>query len=307
MKIALTSDIHLEFGDWYPVNPENADVLILGGDIMLANEVKNALGDGNQIIEYKGHRFIEFLHNCKKEYKDVIYIMGNHEHYHGDFAVSPEFLGKACEKAGVHFLDKDSVKIGDITFIGGTLWTDMNNGDSDTLRNVNNMMNDFQIVKNGNRKAHRRDKVYKKNLEGNYVLDEQGRMIQEGNKLTEYIPIFSTEDALEDHKKMMHYIDSVICNKFDEKFIVVGHHAPSKQSTHPRYKKDIIMNGGYSSDLTEFILKNPQIKAWTHGHTHNQFDYMVGSTRVLCNPRGYVNHERESNDKDPYFAKVFEV
>ena len=68
MKIALTSDIHLEFGDWYPVNPENADVLILGGDIMLANEVETALGDTNQIIEYKGHRFIEFLHNCKKEY-----------------------------------------------------------------------------------------------------------------------------------------------------------------------------------------------------------------------------------------------
>jgi hypothetical protein len=105
----------------------------------------------------------------------------------------------------------------------------------------------------------------------------------------------------------MHYIDSVIYNKFNEKFVVVGHHAPSKQSTHPRYKDDTIMNGGYSSDLTKFILKNPQIKAWTHGHTHDQFDYMVGSTRVLCNPRGYVHYERESNEKEPYFAKVFEV
>ena len=54
MKIAITSDIHLEFGDWYPVNPENADVLILSGDIMTANEVEKAIGDPNEIIDYKG-------------------------------------------------------------------------------------------------------------------------------------------------------------------------------------------------------------------------------------------------------------
>lgn len=307
MKIALTSDIHLEFGDWYPVNPENADTLILSGDIMLANEVENALYDTEKAIEYKGHRFIDFLYNCKKEYKNVVYVMGNHEHYHGDFAVSSEVLGEACKKAGVHFLDKNSVKIDDITFIGGTLWTDMNNEDSDTLRSIGRMMNDFRIVKNGNKKGFRRHLIHKKNVDGSYATDDNGQWIVEGTKTQEYIPAFSTEDALEDHKKMMHYIDSVINNKFDEKFVVVGHHAPTKLSTHPRYKDDTIMNGGYSSDLTEFILKNPQIKAWTHGHTHDQFDYMIGSTRVLCNPRGYVLYERESNDKDPYFAKVFEV
>jgi predicted phosphodiesterase len=107
MKIALTSDIHLEFGDWYPVNPENADVLILGGDIMLANEVENAPNDTDQTVAYKGHRFIEFLHNCKKEYKDVIYIMGNHEHYHGDFATSKSILSEACDRVGVTLLDKE--------------------------------------------------------------------------------------------------------------------------------------------------------------------------------------------------------
>jgi hypothetical protein len=51
------------------------------------------------------------------------------------------------------------------------------------------------------------------------------------------------------------------------------------------------MNGGYTSDLVEFILDRPQIKLWTHGHTHEQFDYMIGSTRVVCNPRGYDGYE----------------
>jgi hypothetical protein len=57
------------------------------------------------------------------------------------------------------------------------------------------------------------------------------------------------------------------------------------------YKDDTIMNGGYSSSLDDFILDHPQIKLWTHGHTHHVFDYMIGSCRVLCNPRGYDGYE----------------
>ena len=64
------------------------------------------------------------------------------------------------------------------------------------------------------------------------------------------------------------------------------------------------MNGGYHSDLSEFILDNPQIKLWTHGHTHEDFDYMIGSTRVVCNPRGYINYESRANN---WKLKVMEV
>lgn len=28
---------------------------------------------------------------------------------------------------------------------------------------------------------------------------------------------------------------------------------------------------------------------WVHGHVHDRFDYSLGDTRVLCNPRGYVD------------------
>jgi hypothetical protein len=56
------------------------------------------------------------------------------------------------------------------------------------------------------------------------------------------------------------------------------------------------MNGGYSSDLDAFIVANPQIKLWTHGHTHEDFDYMVGTTRIVCNPRGYINYEARADD-----------
>jgi hypothetical protein len=41
-------------------------------------------------------------------------------------------------------------------------------------------------------------------------------------------------------------------------------------------------------------MNNPQIKVWTHGHTHETFDYMVGTTRIVCNPRGYDGYEERA-------------
>ena len=39
MKIQIVSDLHLEFSDINIQNTQGADVLILGGDIMLAEKV----------------------------------------------------------------------------------------------------------------------------------------------------------------------------------------------------------------------------------------------------------------------------
>jgi hypothetical protein len=43
--------------------------------------------------------------------------------------------------------------------------------------------------------------------------------------------------------------------------------------------------------LDDFIESRPQIRLWLHGHTHHNFNYWIGETRVVCNPRGYVGHE----------------
>jgi hypothetical protein len=67
------------------------------------------------------------------------------------------------------------------------------------------------------------------------------------------------------------------------------------------------MNGGYSSDLSEFIVDRPQIAVWVHGHTHHNFDYTVGSTRIVANPRGYVGYERGSQQDDPFYPQIIEV
>ncbi len=62
------------------------------------------------------------------------------------------------------------------------------------------------------------------------------------------------------------------------------------------YKGDYTMNGGYRSDLSEFILDRPQIALWTCGHTHTGHRYHIGSTLVACNPRGYIGHEASADN-----------
>jgi Icc-related predicted phosphoesterase len=111
-------------------------------------------------------------------------------------------------------------------------------------------------------------------------------------------------DTYNRHIKSLNYIKSVVETDTNKKYVVVGHHAPSKKSVKPRYAEDVEMNGAYSSDLEDFILAHPQIKLWTHGHTHDLFDYNIGDTRIVCNPRGYIGYESRAEEFTLKYVEV---
>ena len=302
MKLQVVSDIHLEFGGISIENAGDTDVLILSGDICIAKEVSdrdvyNILGE-----HIKSNVFHTFFQECCARFPHVIYICGNHEHYHGDYHTSYKHLK---EKLGylvnLHILDKESVFINDILFIGGTLWTDMNKEDPHTLYAIKGYMNDYRIIEDSGEVVHFKSPVYGRKEDGS--MDFNNVVSMEFHTRTAK---FSPQKSVEDHKAMLAFIKSEIAKVSpDTKVVVVGHHSPSKMSTKPRYETDVIVNGAYSSDLSEFILDHPQIKLWTHGHTHHEFDYMIGSTRIFCNPRGYINYEQQADVFD--FKKVVEV
>ena len=277
MKIALVSDVHLEFGDLDFDNDSGADVLILGGDICIANDMAqrdpyNTMGE-----QYRSNRFHDFFQRCCARFPHVIFIVGNHEHYHGDFAKTvPHFKDILGYLPNLHILEKETFVLDDITFIGGTLWTDMNKRDNRTLHDISRMMNDFRCVDNSAKTEDHRG--------------WPGR--------------FTTTDAADDHDAMVAFIDQTIAANPAGRYVVVGHHRPSRLSTHPKYQHQFIMNGGYSSQLDDFIQDHPQIKLWTHGHTHEDFDYMIAGCRILCNPRGYINYEERA---DTWRLKTVEV
>jgi DNA repair exonuclease SbcCD nuclease subunit len=270
MKIALCSDLHLEFEDVDLKNTEGAEVLILSGDIMVAEDLHShpeekvrvaAMIDSLTRRQTTAQRFRDFLARCSKEFPHVVYVAGNHEFYHGRWIESITHLREECAKfPNVYFLERDIKVINEVSFIGATLWTDCNKGDPLTLHALTDMMNDYRVIRN----------------------DEHG--------YTRLRPAHS----MYRHQQTLAYLKSVLPDMKDKRVVFVGHHGPSAMSTHPRYMNETLMNGGYRSELSEMILDNPQIKLWTHGHMHDPFDYMIGTTRVVCNPRGYAGHDEQA-------------
>jgi predicted phosphodiesterase len=286
MKIKLVSDLHLEFSDCYINNDEGADVLILGGDIMIAQDLHDhpepnntadqtaiANGTGLGRRQQAAQRFRDFFKRCSFQFPHVIYIMGNHEFYNGKFYAGIDYMREECAKyPNVYMLEQDMKIIDDVVFVGGTLWTNMNKRDPLTMHAIEGMMNDFRIIRNDKR---------------NYAA-------------------MSALDVAIRHDKTLGYIKLIVQEHKDKKCVVVGHHSPSFQSVHETYQAQTLMNGGYHSNLSEFIMDHPQIKLWTHGHTHHPFDYVIGETRVVCNPRGYENDGySEDTGWDP--TKILEI
>jgi predicted phosphodiesterase len=282
MKIQLVSDLHLEFADINIQNLDNVDVLILSGDICTAQDLHDhpapmtphdaiTIPDLGR-MQGKAQRFRDFFKRCSFQFPHVVYVMGNHEHYHGKLDRSATYLQDEFNGMGlnnVHLLNNDTVEIDGVYFVGGTLWTDMNNHDALTLYHIEHMMNDFRVIRIANEN-------FKK---------------------------FLPKRAIVEHIKTKQYIDVVLRElPEDAKVVVCTHHAPTFLSIGEQYKNDTLMNGGYASNLSEFILDHPKIKVWTHGHMHQHFDYTMGDTRVICNPRGYPG---EVPDFNPNFT--FEV
>jgi predicted phosphodiesterase len=257
MKIAICSDLHIEMGDIVLKNTEQAKVLILAGDICVARDLSYRDGFTGCLGGYRSQRIYDFFNMCCDEFEHVIYIMGNHEHYHSDFNDTLHTFRTALKhNTNLHILNNENVVIDNYTFIGTTLWSDMNNLDAKTIRLMPKYMNDFRIIGNG--------------LQGK----------------------FTPQNAIEEFDKAVSYINSIT----DNNVVVIGHHSPSHRSISAEFADDHIMNGGFHSNLEQFIIDRPNIKLWVHGHTHSNHDYVIGGTRIVCNPRGYINYEAIADD-----------
>jgi predicted phosphodiesterase len=103
------SDLHLEFfeeaGLFFPLkNPENADVLILAGDIST-----KSLSD--------------FVAEATSHYPHVIFVAGNHEYYgHTPQKRQTELSILGTTFKNFHWLENDGITIDGQRFLGTTLW-----------------------------------------------------------------------------------------------------------------------------------------------------------------------------------------
>jgi len=276
MRVNVISDLHIDFAD---LTLPGGDVLILSGDIFEAKSFKKEIYNPEMVLleheqeDKRPDRYYRFiLEECSAKYRKVIMVMGNHEHYRFQFHKTYEHI-KSQLPDNVYLLEKESLELDGVLFLGATLWTDMNRQDALTLYHMQGAMNDYRQITMLNERT------------GDYHRLQPERTVQEHLRTIEYFTTALAENRAREGGALP--------------VVVVTHHSPSKLSTKPKYQKDVLMNGAYSSDLSEFILDHPEIRVWTHGHTHDTFDYMVGSTRVICNPRGYKYYEERADEFDP--------
>ena len=236
------------------------DNLLLSGDIFVADYFRR--NDAEARSNQK--KFNKFIKKECAKYKQVFYIAGNHESYYGVYENTHDILRKALIDTNVRFLENESIDLGEIVLFGGTMWTDFRGGNPASMYAARSSMNDF------------------------------AGLIRHSND-----HLFTPDESVVVHKKIVAALRTDLCLYKDRKFLVMTHHAPSKKSLHPRYKGDTL-NDAYSSDLSELILSNPNIKVFCHGHTHDSFDYKIGECKVIANPRGYTS-EGSKTQENPFF------
>jgi len=282
MKISVASDIHLEFDYMDLENVDQTDVLILAGDIMVADEIKrypfdNSIPINGSKVQERALIYQRFFREVSERWKHVFYVSGNHENYEGVFNKTDTIIRGNLSHIGdnIHYLQDECYVLDGVVFMGSTLWTDLNKQDSLTAFHLSQRMNDYERIRcyglSGSEGAYRKLKP---------------------------------QDTLLCHYKSTQYFKFIASEKRDQKIVVITHHAPTYVSMSPHYKSDFLMNGGYASELSDIIMDNENIALWIHGHTHSPFDYMVGDTRVVCNPRGYLKYDQNAID---FKVKTIEV
>jgi hypothetical protein len=241
-KLWIASDLHHGYGDTITPRAPAHDVYVCAGDFARLDDAIGMLTSG-----VYGNGI-------------TVLVPGNHEYY-GTVIEDAERAG--ADLAGgtkVFLLNPGEVILGDIRFLGCTLWTDYNLfGDrAAAMVQAWDGLNDHRLIKTreGCRPGWSRQ--------------------------------FKPEDALRRHERELAWLDAQLAIPFEGPSVVVTHHGPSPRSVPERFRHDP-MTPAFYSDIEALVLQH-QPDLWIHGHTHDSFYYTIGRTRVICNPAGY-SHE----------------
>lgn len=185
-----------------------------------------------------------------------MYVPRNHEYYGAHLHGLAVQMRKCAAALGIHYLDNDAVTIGNTRFLGTTLWTDFAlNGTGaaqvQSLQTARRFMNNFTCIRFGS------------------------------------TGWFRPEQSIILHRAARAWLEQTLAIPHAGPTVVVTHHCPHPCSVPERFQGDEL-TPAFCSDLTA-VMECHSPALWIHGHTHDAFDYTVGRTRVVCNPRGYPN------------------
>jgi Icc-related predicted phosphoesterase len=199
----------------------------------------------------------------------VIYVLGNHEYYGYTLPSLRKEFEARTKGSNIHVLENRSVSLGGVVFLGCTLWTDFElyGRPVDPMKEAARRMNDFRLIR--------------------YFEEADGER---------YAAKLEPLDTHFLHKESVAWLRNELSALKGQKVVVVTHHAPSRQSIAERYREGSL-TPAFVSGL-DGLVQDSGAELWVHGHVHDRFDYRLGKTRVVCNPRGYVGIS-DGNGFDP--------
>ncbi|TCA66481.1 metallophosphoesterase [Rhizobium leguminosarum] len=259
MKAWIVSDLHVNNSELTRNQLEipEADICICAGDI-------------SDIVDMS----MQFVLQNISPGMPVVMVLGNHEYYGITIDAALKTAKRMAEGTNVTVLENETVVCGDVRIIGATLWTD------------------FEIkhgLKTELPLPERR--AYAINFCRHYMADFQA--IFRSDWPAHGMPgLLTAKELIDRHLKSRTFIASELGDYFNGRTVVISHHAPLVRSLHPGFKGHP-SNAAFASDLSALMAEgNPDL--WVHGHVHESFDYRQGTTRVVCNPRGYGRERSET-------------
>lgn len=217
-------------------------------------------------------RSVEALEPISKR-MPVVVVPGNRDYYRGPFRpdTKAKLLNVARRRAkmigNIHVLENDSVVIGETTFIGATLWTDLR-GVTDPA--VFERWNDFRKI---------------------FVKPDQP-----------FTPAHQTRAFL----RSKAYIEAELKKPRRGPRVVVSHTIPHPSGASPRYA-DSDYGGFFNNDFSELLASADAPEAWIFGNNLDGCDVQVGNTRLLSNPQGHILKEGQSENPNFDVNKTFKL
>ncbi len=263
MNIQLLSDLHLEAQPQFHASPAaGADVLVLAGDIGSFQRGSRLSGSGFGLERFSP------LPQHGGWPTPVLFVPGNHEYDALDFDVAHARLRAACERLGIGWLERESIVLGGVRFLGTTLWSDF-----DAIAQARGAPPGERL--------RQRAKAYRA---ANFYLKKTGG--------TRHGRPFLAEGVRAQSLACQAWLRGALAQPFDGPTVVVTHFAPSLRSADPRYGL-VPGTAGFCNALDGLL---PAADLWLHGHLHAPSDYVASGTRadgspwrcrVVANPLGY--------------------
>lgn len=265
MNIQLLSDLHLESHPHFAAQPApGADLLVLAGDI--GSYQNDSLLGSLGIADFGLARFspLPVSQGGAAWPTPVLFIPGNHEYDGLDFDATHARLQETCERLGLVWLERQSVTLDGVRFVGCTLWTDF-----DALSSGQALTRAVTLPEQlkAREKAFRAANFY---LKKNHAFRDGAPMLADAVR----------EEGL----KSQAWLRQTLATPYDGPTVVITHFAPSLRSADPRYGW-VPGTAGFCNALDDLF---PAAQLWLHGHLHCPADYVAHGCRVVANPLGYA-------------------